>query len=211
MKIVKYLAIFFVAASAIFLAYKSIYPENNFEPWPFVKGDSNKFYYIRYEAKDSHDRKFGMAYFIYPIFLDKREFSKLEYDPPLYDFADLLKGDGNGDKGSFKVKSGVLFSDILPFSVPIPKNGWRMIYGGNEYSCNETPAPADYEFASCVLGKTTLSYRFKSDVGVDQYDDFCGKEVCRFRLKDELGIFSDLHLRYVGLLDQEGSESRKAR
>jgi hypothetical protein len=207
MKIVKYLMIFFAASSAIFFAYKNIYAE----PWSFISNDSNKIYYIRYEAKDSHNRKFGMAYFIYPIFPDKKEFFKAEYDPPLYDFEELFKGDGYSDKGSFKAMGGVFSSDILPLSVPISKNGQTMLYRGNKYRCNETSSRADYELASCVFGKTILSYRFKSDVGVDQYDDFCGKEVCRFRLQDKFGIFSVVHLRYVGLLGLDGTEPRKAR
>lgn len=156
------------------------------------------------------------GYFIHPIFKEKDRVLRLDYDETSrHSVRNLFGEELFGDGGKIYIENGIIRSDF--FYMSVPKNSsvqsWkivetRSIYNSKkniEYDCKKVEISGDNFSARCArklnetsdLKNITFKYNYDKKYGITYYEDFCGSEVCGYKLTNRYGIFSDNFVKHV--------------
>lgn len=174
---------------------------------PRLNDSGRELPYIRYFAARAGGSD-GRAFFLYPMMDERDELRVLEYSPGrALTLGEAFAPDGKGTSGRVSNEGGVLRIEFLGIALPLNvKAGqqWNLEYLRERFTCTSAlPPGADTRTQrldiSCTSPSYQLNFVFSRDRGIEQFQDFCGRSVCTYKLQDGEGLLSDDILKYMQL------------
>jgi len=172
---------------------------------PHLRGPAVRSPYIRYSETTHRADSPGLVFFLYPLVRRRNELLAVEHEPGTPVSGNFSQDIAGGMSGLVLNGEREIRVDFLPISLPFdaaPNEQWHLRHASRDFTCTSRVGAETSNaemLVTCASQNYTLTFSFDRERGITQFQDFCGRSICTYRLEDPQGLLSREMVAYMGL------------
>lgn len=122
---------------------------------------------------------------------DDKSLMKIELDSPTISKDEILSDELLGDNGKIDTINDISVLTSAIFSIPNSNKieTWNRNYHSQKFKCSKKYSD-NYNtvMVECISSSSKLSFKYDRDRRIIEYQDFCAKGICTFKLQGGEGV-----------------------